>query len=68
MKAQRHVTVTILLSVYALFMCIYFGIDLLNSGQYGRFFCIAGAETLVIVLAFFALRKRDRLRQQRKNQ
>ena len=47
-------------------MCIYFGIDLLNSGQYGRFFCIAGAETLVIVLAFFALRKRDRLRQQRK--
>lgn len=62
MKFQRYKVVTTLLVLYALFMSIYFGRDLINSGQTTRFFVTLGAEAVVIVLAFFALRRKDRLR------
>lgn len=67
MKIQKYQVVTALLIVYALFMTLYFGLDLLKSGQALRFWVTLGCETMVIILAFFALKKRDRLRAQRKN-
>lgn len=67
MKPPKYLFITILLVVYALFMTIYFGLDLLKSGQSLRFYVTLGAEALVITLAFFALRRRDRLRQNRPN-
>lgn len=63
MKLQRHITVTSLLVIYALFMTLHFGLDLLKSGQATRFYLTIAAETLVIVLTFFALRRRDRIRE-----
>ena len=64
---KRHILVPILLTAYALFMTLYFGIDLLKSGHEFRFWATVVAETVVIILTFFALRRRDRLREQRKN-
>lgn len=66
MKIKKYQLVTFLLAVYALFMTFYFGLDLLRSGQAVRFWVTLGAEIIVIVLAFFALRKRDMYRDQRK--
>lgn len=62
MKIKKYVLVTVLLSAYALFMILYFGLDLLRSGQQSRFYITLIAEIIVITLAFFALRRRDRLR------
>ncbi len=67
MKLQRHIVVPVLLTVYALFMTFYFGTDLLKSGQYLRFYATLGAEILVIILTYFALRRRDQLRQERQD-
>lgn len=64
---QRHIVVTTLLVAYALFMTFYFGIDLLKSGQHLRFYLTVAGEFVVIVLTFFALRRRDRLRREREN-
>ena len=66
MKIKKYQLVTFLLAVYALFMTFYFGLDLLRSGQAVRFWVTLGAEIIVIVLAFFALRKREMYRDQRK--
>lgn len=62
MKLQRHIIVTSLLVIYALFMTFHFGLDLLKNGQETRFYLTVAAETLVIILTFFALRRRDRIR------
>ncbi len=62
MKVKRYRLITSLLIIYALFMTLYFGIDLLKSGHALRFWLTVGGETLCIVLTFFALRRRDRLR------
>lgn len=67
MKLQRHIVVTTLLAAYAIFMTLYFGLDLLRSGHQTRFWLTVGAETIVIILTFFALRRRDRLRQERRD-
>lgn len=65
MKIKKHQFITCLLALYALFMTLYFGLDLLREGQALRFWLTIGAETTVIILAFFALRRRDMLREQR---
>lgn len=57
-----------MLTVYALFMTFYFGIDLLKSGQDSRFYATLSAEILLIVLTFFALRKRDRIKNRNKRE
>lgn len=67
MKLKKYQFVTFLLVAYALFMTFYFGLDLLSSGQAMRFWVTLSAEALVIVLAFFALRRRDRLRDRQKD-
>ena len=66
MKLKKYQFVTILLTAYALFMTLYFGLDLLKNGEQTRFWVTLGCETAVIILAFFALRKRDSLRAKRK--
>lgn len=68
MKLPRYKLVTALLVIYALFMTLYFGTDLLKSGHATRFWLTVAGETLCIVLTFFALRRRDRLRQQRQSE
>ena len=49
-------------------MTFYFGIDLIHNGQAVRFWITAGAEIIVIILAYFALKKRDFLREKRKKE
>ena len=68
MKLKKYQFVTCLLAIYACFMTFYFGIDLLNSGQALRFWITLGAEAVVIVLAYFALKRRDMYREQRKQE
>lgn len=64
-KIKKHQVVTCLLACYAIFMTLYFGLDLLKEGQDLRFWITLIAEALVIVLAYFAMRRRDRMREQR---
>ena len=57
-----------LITIYALFMTLYFGLDLLKEGQSIRFWITLTVEALVIILAYFALKKRDYYREQRKKE
>lgn len=68
MKIKKHQFVTCLLVIYALFMTLYFGLDLLKDGQTLRFWLTLTGEAIVIVLAYFALKRRDLYRQQRKQE
>ena len=68
MKIKKYQILTCIISIYALFMTIYFGLDLLKEGQSFRFWITLIAETGVIILAYFALKKRDFYRQQRKKE
>lgn len=60
MKIPRYKLIPSLLTVYALFMTLYFGLDLLRQGQSFRFFATVCAEAILIVLTYFALRRRYR--------
>ncbi|MCH5237238.1 MAG: hypothetical protein J1E95_05495 [Muribaculaceae bacterium] len=62
MKIKKYQAITFLLTAYALFMTLYFGLDLLKQGQELRFWLTLGGEIIVIILTFFALRRRDSLR------
>ena len=66
MKIKRYQLITFMLVAYGLFMTLYFGLDLLHSGHAVRFWVTFGAECIVVILAYFALRRRDRLREERK--
>ena len=68
MKLKKYQLLTILIAGYALFMTLYFGLDLLKEGQFLRFWVTLISETVVIVLAYFALKKRDLYRAQRKKE
>ena len=65
MKPKKYQVVTCIIALYAAFMTIYFGLDLLREGHALRFWLTLGAETVVIIFAYFALRRRDRLRKNR---
>ena len=64
---KRHIVVTVLLTIYALFMTFYFGLDLLKAGHAFRFYATLIAEIVIITLTFFALRRRERFREKRNN-
>ena len=68
MRIKKYQLLTILISAYALFMTLYFGLDLLKEGQTVRFWLTAVSEAIVIILAYFALKKRDLYRQERKKE
>lgn len=67
MHFKRYQVITVLLVIYALFMTFYFGLDLLKNGEATRFWLTVGGELLCIVLAFFALRRRDSFRNKNKD-
>lgn len=66
MKLKRYQIIITLVTIYALFMTLYFGLDLLKSGHATRFWLTVAAETICIVLAFFALRRREKFRNDNK--
>ena len=68
MKIKKYQLLTFLIAAYALFMTLYFGLDLLKEGHALRFWVTLIAEIVVIILAYFALKKRDFYRQQRRSQ
>lgn len=68
MKIKKYQVVTCLLSLYALFMTFYFGLDLLKEGHTFRFWLTLSVETVVIIAAYFALKKRDEYRSRRKEE
>lgn len=68
MKIKKYQVITFMLAVYALFMTLYFGLDLLKTGESWRFWITLSAEIIVIVLTFFSLRKKEMYRQKRKQE
>ena len=66
MKIKKYQLITCLLAIYAAFMTFYFGLDLLKEGKALRFWLTFSGELVVIILAFFALRKRDQYSEQRR--
>ena len=68
MKLKKYQILTFLIASYALFMTLYFGFDLLKEGKAIRFWVTLLSETIVIILAYFALKKRDYYREQRKQE
>ena len=65
MKIKKYQVVTGVLAIYGIFMTLYFGLDLLKEGQALRFWITLSAEIIVIILAYFALKRRDNLRKKR---
>lgn len=67
MKKYRYIIIPLCLLIYFLGMAIYFGRDLIATGQYTRLLTICGVEVLIVVALFFSLKKRDELRARRRN-
>lgn len=65
LKIKKYQFITCLIAIYALFMTFYFGLDLLKEGHSFRFWTTLIFEGIVIVLAYFALKKRDSLKEKR---
>lgn len=66
MKLKKYQIITGVIAVYAICMAFYFGLDLLREGKDLRFWVTLGCETIVIILAYIALKKRDEMRAKRK--
>ncbi len=65
MRKYKYIWLPSLLGVYFIFMTIYFGLDLLRSGETMRFWATIGAESAVLVALVFFLKKREKLRTER---
>lgn len=65
MKSKRYIVVPLVLLTYAVFMSVYFGLEMLREGQTLKFTIICCAEALVLVLLSLSIRKRDRLKAER---
>lgn len=65
MRKYKYIWLPALLAIYFIFMTIYFGLDLLRSGENIRFFATIGAETAVLIALVFFLKKREKLRNER---
>lgn len=68
MKIKKHQILTLLIASYAIFMTLYFGLDLLKEGHALRFWITLSVEIVVIILTYFALKKRDQYREIRKRE
>ena len=68
MKLKKYQIITGVIAIYAFCMAYFFGSDLLKEGKDVRFWVTIGCETLVIILAYFALKKRDEMRERRKRE
>lgn len=65
MRKYKYIWLPALLALYFCFMTVYFGLDLLRSGETLRFWCTIGAETAVLIVLVIFLKKRERLREER---
>lgn len=67
MRKYKYIWLPALLGLYFIFMTIYFGLDLLRSGETFRFWATIGAEIIVLIALVFFLKKRERLRNERED-
>lgn len=67
MRKYKYIWLPALLSIYFVFMTVYFGMDLLRSGETLRFWGTIAAEIAVLTALVFFLKKRERLRTEREN-
>ncbi|MDE5997927.1 MAG: hypothetical protein K2G77_06935 [Muribaculaceae bacterium] len=65
MRKYKYIWLPSLLGIYFIFMTIYFGLDLLHSGETLRFWATVGSETAILIALAFFLKKRERLRSER---
>ncbi len=65
MRKYKYIWLPSLLGIYFVFMTVYFGLDLLRSGETFRFWATVGAELVVLIALVFFLKKRERLRSER---
>ncbi len=65
MRKYKYIWLPSLLGIYFVFMTVYFGLDLLRSGETFRFWTTIGAELVVLIALVFFLKKRERLRSER---
>ncbi len=65
MRKYKYIWLPALLAVYFAFMTVYFGLDLLRSGETLRFWGTIIAETAVLIALVIFLKKRERLRTER---
>ena len=49
MRKYKYIWLPTLLGLYFIFMTIYFGLDLLRSGETFRFWATIGAETALLM-------------------
>ena len=65
MRKYKYIWLPALLFIYFIFMTVYFGLDILRSGETLRFWATIGAETAVLLALVFFLKRRERLRTER---
>ena len=65
MRKYKYIWLPTLIAVYFIFMTLYFGLDLLRSGETTRFWSTVGSETAVLAALVFFLKRRERLREER---
>lgn len=65
MRKYKYIWLPALLAFYFVFMTVYFGIDLLRTGEYLRFWGTIIAEMAVLVALVFFLKKREKLHNER---
>ena len=65
MRKYKYIWLPALLAIYFVFMTLYFGLDLLRSGENLRFWGTIVAETVVLIALVFFLKKREKLRSER---
>lgn len=65
MRKYKYIWLPALLAIYFVFMTVYFGLDLLRSGETLRFWGTITAEMIVLIALVIFLKKRERLRTER---
>lgn len=65
MRKYKYIWLPTLLAIYFVFMTVYFGLDLLRSGETLRFWGTITAEMIVLIALVIFLKKRERLRTER---
>lgn len=67
MRKYKYIWLPALLAIYFVFMTVYFGLDLLRSGENLRFWGTIIAEMVVLIALVIFLKKREKLRIEREN-
>lgn len=67
MRKYKFIWLPALLAAYFVFMTVYFGLDLLRSGETLRFWATIVAEMIVLIALVIFLKKKERLRSEREN-